>query len=85
MAAACDLGWRIPDDVAVVGFDDVPMSRYVAPALTTVHLPAVEQGRRGGEMLIDLIEGKAPAESHVFLQTELVVRQSCGATSKTEA
>jgi LacI family transcriptional regulator len=79
MAAIRDAGLRIPNDVAVVGFDDVPMSRYFTPALTTVRLSAVEQGRRGGEILIDLIEGKALAEPHVFLPTELVVRQSCGA------
>jgi LacI family transcriptional regulator len=42
-------------------------------------LPAIEQGRRGGEMLIDLIEGKTLAEQHIFLPTELIVRQSCGA------
>ncbi|MBI1877746.1 MAG: LacI family DNA-binding transcriptional regulator [Chloroflexi bacterium] len=79
MAAIRDSRLRIPDDVAVVGFDDVPMSRYFTPALTTVRLSAVEQGRRGGEILIDLIEGKAPAEAHIFLPTELIVRQSCGA------
>ncbi len=78
MAAIRDYGLRIPDDVAVVGFDDVPMSRYVAPTLTTVHLPAIEQGRRGGEMLIDLIEGKPLPEQHIFLPTELIVRQSSG-------
>jgi DNA-binding LacI/PurR family transcriptional regulator len=79
MAAIRHCGWRIPEDIAVVGFDDVPMSRYVAPTLTTIHLPAIEQGRRGGEMLIDLIEGKPLAESRIFLPTELIVRQSCGA------
>ena len=79
MKAIRDSGLRIPDDVAVVAFDDVPLSRYVAPALTTVRLPAIEQGRRGGEMLIDLIEGKTLTEQHIFLPTELMIRQSCGA------
>ena len=78
MAAIRANGWRIPEDIAVVGFDDVPISRYVAPALTTVRLPAIDQGRRGGEMLIDLIEGKALVQQHVLLPTELIIRQSCG-------
>lgn len=79
MAAVRDAGSRIPEDVAIIGFDDVPISRYFAPALTTVRLPAVEQGRRGGEMLIDLIEGKPLAEPRLVLPTQLVIRQSCGA------
>lgn len=79
MTAIRDAGYNIPDDVAMVGFDDVPMARYIAPALTTVHLQAVEQGRRGGEMLIDLINGAELPETQVFLKTELVIRQSCGA------
>lgn len=79
MAAIRDAGLCIPGDVAVVGFDDVPMARYVAPALTTVHLHAVEQGRRGGEMLIDLINGVELPETQILLGTELIVRQSCGA------
>jgi LacI family transcriptional regulator len=79
MAAVRDSGLRIPEDIAVVGFDDVPMARYINPALTTVRLSAIEQGRRGGEVLIDLIEGKTLAQSHILLPTELIVRQSCGA------
>lgn len=78
MAAARDAGRRVPEDLAIVGFDDVPMSRYFNPPLTTVRLPAVEQGRRGGEVLIDLIEGKSIVESRLVLPTQLVVRQSCG-------
>lgn len=79
MAAIRNGGLRIPDDIAVVGFDDVPMSRYVAPTLTTIRLPAIEQGRHGGEMLINLIESKPVAEQRIFLPTELIVRESCGA------
>jgi DNA-binding LacI/PurR family transcriptional regulator len=79
MAAIRDYHLSIPEDMAIVGFDDVPMARFVAPALTTIHLSAVEQGRRGGEMLIDLIEGKALVEQQIFLSTELIIRQSCGA------
>ncbi|NJN94703.1 MAG: LacI family transcriptional regulator [Anaerolineales bacterium] len=79
MAAIRDAGRRVPEDLAIIGFDDVPMSRYFNPPLTTVRLPAVEQGRRGGEVLIDLIEGKPVADSRQVLPTQLMVRQSCGA------
>jgi LacI family transcriptional regulator len=79
MAASRDNHLSIPEDMAVIGFDDVPMARYIAPPLTTIHLPASEQGRRGGEMLIDLIEGKALTKQQLFLSTELIIRQSCGA------
>lgn len=79
MKAVRERGLYIPDDLALVGFDDVPMARYISPALTTIRLPAVEQGLRGGQMLIDLIGGNVPAETQVYLETELVVRQSCGA------
>jgi LacI family transcriptional regulator len=79
MKAIGEMGLRVPEDLAVVGFDDVPMARYVSPALTTIHLPAIEQGLRGGQMLIDLIGGNIPAEKQVHLETELVIRESCGA------
>ncbi len=79
MAAIHQHGLRIPQDVALVSFDDVPLARYMLPPLTTIRMPAVEQGRRGAHMLISLINGEAPPERQVFLETELVVRRSCGA------
>ena len=79
MAAIRERGLRIPEDMAVVGFDDVPFARYATPPLTTAHLPATELGRRAGEMLIDLINGRRPAEPHTLLDTHLIVRESCGA------
>ncbi|HIC93640.1 MAG TPA: LacI family transcriptional regulator, partial [Anaerolineae bacterium] len=49
--------------------------------LTTVRLPAYELGARAMKMLIEMIEGEIPAESEVFLETELVIRESCGSRS----
>lgn len=71
-------GLKIPDDIALVGFDDLPISAYIDPPLTTVRLPAYELGRRAGEMVIQLIEGQEPPERHVLLDVELVIRKSCG-------
>ncbi len=57
MAALREHGRRIPEDVAVVGYDDVPLAAYAAPPLTTVRSPAVAHGRLAAEMLIKLIRG----------------------------
>lgn len=68
-------GLRIPEDIAVVGFDDVPLARYATPPLTTVHVPAVEMGRCAGDLLFTRIAGQ-PQEKHVLLETTLVIRGS---------
>ncbi|MFN8373602.1 MAG: LacI family DNA-binding transcriptional regulator [Anaerolineae bacterium] len=80
ISAIQEQGLRIPQDIAIVGFDDIRLARYVTPALTTIYEPDVDHGRLAAEMLIELIEGKTPAEKHVKLATRLVVRQSCGAS-----
>jgi LacI family transcriptional regulator len=73
------LGLRIPQDIALVGFDDVPMSSFVTPPLTTVRLPAMDLALKAGEVLLNLIREKQQGICQVLLDTELVVRQSCGA------
>lgn len=71
-----DLGLRIPQDISVTGFDDLPFARYTDPPLTTVRQPFHEVGQACAEMLLALIEGRKP-KSLVF-PTELVVRNSSG-------
>ena len=73
-------GRRIPRDVAVVGFDDVPFARYLSPALTTVHAPIEEVGREAVRQLKRLMDGEQ-AEALTLMRTELVIRESCGCTS----
>jgi sigma-B regulation protein RsbU (phosphoserine phosphatase) len=73
-------GVRVPDQVRVVGFDDLEEARYAVPPMTTVRQPSREQGRRAAELLLDLLEGK-PVPRKVVLPTELVVRRSCGCAS----
>jgi DNA-binding LacI/PurR family transcriptional regulator len=70
-------GKRVPEDVAIAGFDDVPLSRHLNPPLTTVRAPIEETGREAARQLIHLIRG-GRAEPLVLLPTELVIRQSCG-------
>ena len=76
LAAAREAGLRIPEDVAIVGFDDVPMAADVTPPLTTVCLPAETLGRTAAAMLMQLITGEEITERTVLLETHLVVRQS---------
>lgn len=75
-------GLRVPEDMAVVGFDDIAASRYLTPALTTVHVPAFGLGWSAAELLIRIIDGDTPNETQVRLETELVVRESCGGRSE---
>ncbi len=76
--AARALGLRVPEDVAVVGFDDIPAAARAEPGLTTVRQPHVEKGQRAGHLLIASIQGARPdlATAAVILPTELVVRGS---------
>jgi DNA-binding LacI/PurR family transcriptional regulator len=68
-------GRRVPDDVAVVGFDDIAMARYTDPPLTTVRQPIEEIGRTIARQLLRQLAGE-PIEPAVILPTELVVRDS---------
>jgi DNA-binding LacI/PurR family transcriptional regulator len=83
MGAIQTAGLRIPDDVAVVGFDDIFLAAHTRPPLTTVRVPAYGLGWTAAEVLIALIEGDEEASS-VMLETELVIRDSCGATKRAE-
>jgi DNA-binding LacI/PurR family transcriptional regulator len=78
MSAIHDAGLRIPEEVAVVGFDDIFLAAYAHPPLTTIRVPAYGLGWTAAEVLIALIEGDEDAAS-VTLETELVIRHSCGA------
>ncbi len=70
-------GIQVPDDMAVVGFDDIEDSRYVIPALTTVRQPLHEQGRRAAELVLAQLLGET-VPPQVSLRPQLIVRQSCG-------
>lgn len=74
--AARAVGRRIPEDLSVVGFDDLPISRWFSPPLTTVRQPLAEMGRIAAEMLVAMIDRREPNGRQVELATELVVRSS---------
>ena len=74
-----ELGRVVPDDVALVGFDNRTFSQYQRPPLTTIELPLVEMGRLAGSLLMSsILEGKKDTSLHV-VPCKLIQRQSCGA------
>jgi DNA-binding LacI/PurR family transcriptional regulator len=78
MRALHEAGRRIPDDVAVVGYDDIPAAAYSHPPLTTVRQPMQQVGRVATQRLIELIDAPDTRRKEVLLKTELVRRGSCG-------
>lgn len=77
LEAAAEADLRVPEDLSIVGFDNIPESALTTPALTTVEQPIQQMGERALTMLIDLLAGRQ-TEAHVRLPTRLVERGSCG-------
>jgi len=71
-------GLRVPEDIALVGFDDVPFAEMVDPPLTTIRLPAYGLGWGAADLLIRAINREDIKQPTVLLESELIVRQSCG-------
>jgi len=78
MTAIKKAGLRIPQDVALAGFNDIPTAALVDPPLTTVVAPARDMGIQAMCMLKDLIAGQPPAQAQVVLPISLMIRASCG-------
>lgn len=74
-----EVGMHLPEEMALAGFDDIPMARYITPPLTTVRVDIAELGRRAVETLIASIEGGGAPRKQEVIATTLVVRESCGA------
>lgn len=80
--AARQRGLRVPTDLSVVGFDDLPQSRWLAPPLTTIWQPLDEMARTATRMLVGLLGGTEPKPSRVELATTLIVRESSAPPSR---
>jgi LacI family transcriptional regulator len=77
ISALREEGVTVPDDMAVAGFDDIPIARYVSPALSSVHVPIAQLGERAMELLLGAITGlENGAVRRVVLPTTLVIRKS---------
>ncbi len=80
MRAVLEAGLKIPEDVAFVGFDDLPVAALTEIKLTTVHQPIMNIGVKAVELLMDIIaNGNEPAR-RIILDTKLIIRDSCGAS-----
>jgi len=76
MLAMRDNGVRVPEDISIVGFDDIPSARFFAPPLTTIRTPARELAQKSCFLLLDLISGRVKPPVHLTVETELIIRQS---------
>jgi LacI family xylobiose transport system transcriptional regulator len=74
--AAREARLHIPEDLSVVGFDDLPVAKWVGPPLTTVRQPLIEMAVAAAELVLDLANGNTPAQPRLELATELIVRES---------
>jgi len=75
-AAAHKLGLRVPDDLSVIGFDDVEFGQWATPPLTTIRQPLAEMGATAARLVVELANGQQPAHNRVELATTLVERSS---------
>jgi DNA-binding LacI/PurR family transcriptional regulator len=83
LRALHEAGRRIPQDVSVVGFDDIPEAPYFTPPLTTVRQDFDEMGRRGLRLLLDTIERPGAPPAHHEVAPELIVRASSGPLARS--
>jgi LacI family xylobiose transport system transcriptional regulator len=74
--AARELRLHIPEDLSVVGFDDLPVARWVGPPLTTIRQPLFDMAVAAAELVLRMADGEVPAQPRVELATELVIRES---------
>jgi DNA-binding LacI/PurR family transcriptional regulator len=82
MRAVHEANLKIPDDIAFVGFDDLPNAIYSDIQLTTIRQPVVNFGIQAVETLIDLIENGINPPRHIILDTKLIIRESCGSSRR---
>ena len=85
LAALRDAGVSVPDDMAVAGFDDIPIARYMSPPLTSVRVQISEMGERAVHMLLRAIGGENQHDKQQeILPTTLVIRESCGGKQRAQ-
>jgi len=73
-----EAGLRVPEDISVVGFDDIPGAAYANPGLTTVRQPLIKMGQIAAQTVVDLIEGRGEYVPEIAIEPEFVIRQSTG-------
>jgi LacI family transcriptional regulator len=79
-----DAGLRIPEDIALVGYDDREFAAWVRPSLTTIRMPSYEMGQAAARLLLEQFSG-AELEDATQIPGELIIRESCGAMLRSKA
>jgi len=79
MEAARERGFHLPEDLSIIGFDDIPQAAHVHPSLTTVRQPLEEMGRSAARLLLKYIAQPSAEVERIELPTELIIRESCQA------
>ena len=74
-----DTGLRVPDDIAIVGYDNREVASLVRPSITTVTMPCYEMGQAAADLLLRLISSSSQPIEEIKICGKLIVRQSCGA------
>src|ERR1700739_3924845 len=82
MAALREAGLSVPRDVAVVGFDDLPIASYCQPTLTTVNTDPIVQGEQAALAAFELLEGRRVGTRKCNLSLKLIIRESCGQAAR---
>ena len=80
-----DAGLIVPDDIAVVGYDDRPMAEYIRPPLTTVTLPCYEMGEASAKMILNLLDNTSANTEELQIPGQLIIRRSCGSAEGKRA
>ena len=76
LQACADLGRRVPEDIAIVGFDDIPLASLVTPALTTCHIPMYDLGSQAMRLLLEHINGCDDSCDDIVIEPRLIIRAS---------
>ena len=80
--AALDRGLRVPQDLSIVGFGDIPIAQYYNPPLTTIRQPQLDMGAQAAAMLFERIENNTLPTRQVLVEPSLVIRQSTARRQK---
>lgn len=77
MKALYQMGYQVPRDISIIGYDDTDIARGIFPALTTIQNPTFQMGQLAAERLFDIILGRNSPQESIILKPELIVRESC--------
>jgi len=83
LQACKESGLRVPEDIAVVGFDDIELASLVTPKLTSMLVPRYELGQMVMNLLLRVIAANGRNEEHLYITPKMVIRESCGVLQKT--